>query len=178
MKSAEFIDSVQDEKMRALLKIGLDLFEKDFLPIADNLPQQSVHTDLNEGNIIVSETNDALTVSGVIDFGDLTHTYHVFEVSIAMAYMAMQRPDDCINAAGITLSGYLSVSSLSKQEKSVLFHCLVFRIVQSLIIGSYSFKLDPENQYLCYSSINGFRVLETFLHYKDNVHEIYDIWQR
>ena len=168
---------MQDEKRRALLQIGLDLFEKNFLPIADSLPQQIIHSDLNEGNIIVSETNGSLYVSGLVDFGDITHSYHVFEVSIAMAYMALLRPDDCINAAGITLSGFLSVSSLSNQEKGVLFHCLVSRIVQSLIIGSYSIALDPGNQYLSNSSINGFRVLETFLNYKDNVHEIYNIWQ-
>ena len=171
-----YLDAVQNEKHRNLLKIGFELFEKNFLPFADKLPQQSIHSDINEGNVLVSETNGSLFVSGLIDFGEMTYSYHVFEVGIAMAYMAMQRPDDCIKAAGVVLSGFLSVSSLSKEEQSVLYYCLVALITQSLIVGNYNHSLDPENEYLIFTSKNGYRVLETFLHFRNDVRNVYDIW--
>ena len=178
LNTAKYLDPVQDERKRALLQTGLELFERNFLTIADKLPQQTIHSDINEGNILVSETNNTASVSGLVDFGDLTYSYHVFEVGTAMAYMAMQRPDDCIKSAGIVLSGFLSESSLSVEEKSVLFYTVVSRIVQSLIIGNYTYTLDSENQYLLYTSTMGFRVLETFLNYRNTVQEIYDIWYK
>ena len=176
MNAAKYLDAVQNDKHRDMLKIGLGLFEKNFVPLTDKLPQQSIHSDINEGNILVAGKNGSLSVTGLIDFGDMTYSYHVFEVAIAMAYMAMQRPDDCIKAAGVVLSGFLSVSSLSEDEQNVLYYCLISRITQSLIIGSYSHILDPENENILYCAKTGYRVLETFLNYRHDVEKIYDIW--
>ena len=177
MNDAKYLDVVSDEKKKSLLKIVFEMFESNILAVSDRLPQQVIHSDLNEGNIIVEEKNGTPEISGLIDFGDITYSYRVFEVSICMAYLALLRPDDCIHAAGTVLAGYLSVTSLSALEYSILYHCVASRIVQSLTIGNYSYFLNPENEYLLNTSKNGFNVLEQFLTYRDNVGDVYEIWQ-
>ena len=176
VNNAKYLDCISDERKKSLLMIALDLFETKILPIGHKLLQQSIHADISEGNVIVGKKNGSLCVTGLIDFGEVTNSYRVLEVGIAMAYMSLLRPNDCIRIAGIVLSGYSSVSSLSELERCVLYYVVVSRIAQSLIIGNYKFSLEPTNQYLLNTSRYGFQVLETFLNCRNNVEEVYDIW--
>jgi hydroxylysine kinase len=51
-----------------------------------------IHGDFNETNIIVDETN----VSGILDFGDSSYSYYVFEVAICALYMMLDAvKNDC-----------------------------------------------------------------------------------
>ena len=178
LNNSKYLDCIPDEKKKNLIMIALDLFEKKILPIGDKLPHQSIHSDINEGNVIVENKNGSPRVEGLIDFGDITHSYRVLEIGIAIAYMSLLRPNDCVTVAGIVLSGYLSVSSLNELEHSVLYYCVISRLAQSLILGNFSYLSEPANEYVLNSSKNGFQVLETFLSYRNNVKEIYDIWSK
>lgn len=178
VNNKKYIESVSDEKKRYLLKTAFDLFEEHVMPAVRELPHQVIHGDMNEGNVIVEEKNGEHFVTGLIDFGDVGYTCRIFEVSIGMAYISMLKPDDCISAAGIILSAYLSVSSLSDLEYNLLYYCVIGRIAQSLAIGNYSFSIYPNNTYLLNTSRTGFKVLDKFLNYQNNVEGIYEIWSK
>jgi hydroxylysine kinase len=50
-----------------------------------------------------------------------------------------------LTAGGYTLAGYLSECSLQKADMDVIKECICARLVQSLIMGTYSSVMHPEN---------------------------------
>ena len=128
-----------------------------------------VHGDFNLTNILVREaaTNNNLigpkdhVVCGIIDFEFAAHTYYVFDVAISMAYMYLQNNGkDPLLMTAHFLAGYLSMRSLNEHEFDALKLCVEARLAQSLVVGAYSFAKDPENEYLLYSSKNGWAYLQ------------------
>ena len=69
------------------------------LPKADSLRKGILQADFNDANIVLSSASSAAgaaaaggaagdkkTVTGVIDFGDIVHSYRINDVAIGMAY--------------------------------------------------------------------------------------------
>ena len=69
------------------------------LPKADSLRKGILQADFNDANIVLSSASSASgaaaaggaaggkkTVTGVIDFGDIVHSYRINDVAIGMAY--------------------------------------------------------------------------------------------
>ena len=79
---------------------------------------------MNEQNIIVNATEaDPSTyhVDGVIDFGDIQHSYFLFELAITIMYQMVDiktmNPNE---VAGHILAGYLKHRTISEDEWSIL----------------------------------------------------------
>lgn len=119
-------------------------FQKEVLPIVDQLEQTVIHGDLNEHNIIVSP--DGKDIVAVIDFGDSHRTCRVFELAIVLCYMILQTAD--VGMGRYVVQGYQEVRKLTDVEKKILKISVCARICQSLIMGAYSHLHDPENQYV------------------------------
>lgn len=54
------------------------------MPVVAQLPQQVLHSDANDRNLVVS--SDGSKVIGIFDFGDMVHSARVFELAICIAY--------------------------------------------------------------------------------------------
>ena len=57
------------------------------------------------------------------------------------------------------LAGYTSVLALPEVERALLRVCVAGRLVQSLVLGAYSYSLDPTNDYLLTTARRGWCVL-------------------
>ncbi|WAR21909.1 HYKK-like protein [Mya arenaria] len=135
------------------------------------LQRGAIHGDLNEGNIIVRrrETQDGTLsttpseygVIGVLDFGDLVYEYHVFEISITMAYMMIESKHglDPLDAGGHVLAGYLSVFDLNGADTKVIKECIAARLAQSFTYGALEHKKNPSNTYCLKTADRGWPVL-------------------
>lgn len=178
LEQPKYLEAVSDPKKRNLATNGLNLFKKNVVPVILKLPMQTIHSDLNESNILVQMKNTTPVLSGVIDFGDMTHSCRVFEIANCMLYMGLLKPEDFIRRMGVVLQGYKSESSLTNLESEVLYHCIVARLTLSLLVGNFqNTVIDPGNEYLLASAKNGWNVLEIMLGYEERVNHLYEQWK-
>ena len=99
----------------------------------------AIHGDFNDHNTIVRHrpeaTNSADTtpvyhIVGVIDFGDASYSYYVFDIAITIMYLSLESTSIEPLRVGVhVLEGYQSVRHLTPVEKSVLKFCVAARCV-------------------------------------------------
>jgi Ser/Thr protein kinase RdoA (MazF antagonist) len=97
---------VPDAARRAQLARVLDRFETKVAPVLPGLRAQVIHADLHTSNILLGED---LQVSGIVDFGDMTHAPLVCDLAVAIADVLYGR-DDAIDAAEDLIAGYVAVT--------------------------------------------------------------------
>jgi Ser/Thr protein kinase RdoA (MazF antagonist) len=101
---------------RDVVAAVLDRFESHVAPVLGGLRAQVVHNDMGRANVLV---DDSGAVSGIIDFGDMTHTALVCDLAVAMADVLNGRAD-AMRAAPAVIAGYRSVTPLEPEEAAVL----------------------------------------------------------
>ncbi|XP_065072296.1 hydroxylysine kinase-like [Rhopilema esculentum] len=176
LNSPQYLDAIKNKENHCMVMKCFQLFHEHVLSVAENLPKQTIHSDINEGNIITENIDSKAMIVGLIDFGDVTYSFRVFEIAICMAYMSLLRPNDCLKDAGLVLSGYLSKEPLTDLELKVLYYCVIGRLAQSLTMGNYQYSLDPGNEYLLLTSQTGWKVLGMLLEYEERVDELIEYW--
>ena len=113
------------------------------------------------GQDAMNDSQKEYFIAGVIDFGDATDTYYVFEVAIIITYMMLEsKIIDPLQVGGHVLAGYLTEMELNEQEWNILKVCVAARFIQSLVIGEYSHLLDPGNVYLLTTAENGWKQVQ------------------
>ncbi|XP_029179294.2 hydroxylysine kinase-like [Acropora millepora] len=157
-------------------------FIKEVIPQLGNLEKHVIHGDLNDDNILVvpRHNGNGHEIASVLDFGDVSFSYRVFDIAICMMYMILLRVKqgdphkEAIRAVGHLLSGYQSVNSLTELELSLLYWSVAGRLLQSTLIGRCKQSLEPENVYVSQVSKVGFDVLSSYIRIKRE--EVLDSW--
>jgi 4-aminobutyrate aminotransferase-like enzyme/Ser/Thr protein kinase RdoA (MazF antagonist) len=128
------LDAVPEAK-RHLLEAALDRF-RDAEPVFGALPEQIIHGDVNDHNVLVSSPGGgSRRVTGILDFGDFHMAPAVFDLAIAMAYGALESRDP-IQAAAQIAAGYRVSRPLSEEELGVLHPLMVARLGASVAISA------------------------------------------
>jgi Ser/Thr protein kinase RdoA (MazF antagonist) len=99
----------------------------------DSLPQQTIHNDLNEHNLLVSASHCAeASLTGIVDFGDMLRAPVIVDLAITAAYLVIGhgRPWPLLRAL---IAGYCTRSVLSEREGELLWPLLLSRLAQSVI---------------------------------------------
>ena len=114
-----------------------------------NLRQQVVHNDMNPLNILV-EPADESRVTGVIDFGDLTHTALIADVAVAAAELI---PQDCPAGAQARDSvrdvamAYNDSVRLLPPELALLGALVAARLVMNVVVHEWHVQHNPANDH-------------------------------
>jgi hydroxylysine kinase len=117
-------------------------------PIESQLPplrHQIVHNDLNPLNILVDPTDED-RVTGVIDFGDMTHTALIADVAVAAAELI---PPDCADAGEArecvrdVVSAYHEGMPLLPAELSLLGALVAARLLMTVVIHEWHVQRNP-----------------------------------
>ena len=132
-------------------------YEARALPRLALLRGAVLHQDANDNNIVVDVATS--TVTGLIDFGDMTHGRQINELAVTLAY-ALLDVEDVYKSAAPLISAYSRVFPLDADEAAVLFDLVVARLVMSVCISSHRAKDFPDNDYLLVSQAPAFRLLE------------------
>lgn len=152
----QFTYAIKSSLDKQLVHDVIVSFQKEVLPVVDQLEQTVIHGDLNENNIIVSPNGK--DIAAVIDFGDSHRTCRVFELAIVLCYMILQTAD--VGMGRYIVEGYEGIKKLTDVEKKILKISVCARICQSLVMGAYSHLHDPENQYLLSTQKTGWMLLK------------------
>ncbi|NWT43388.1 HYKK kinase, partial [Chroicocephalus maculipennis] len=153
-------------KYREVVEQVIELFFFFVIPKLSSFRACINHGDLNDHNILVDSSSASLEnpqyrVSGILDFGDMSYGYYVFEVAIAIMYMMIESPDP-LSVGGHVLAGFESVVPLTEEETGALFLLVSGRFSQSLVIAAHTALLYPENkEYLMITAKTGWKHLMT-----------------
>ena len=108
------------------------------------LRRSVIHGDANDYNVLVDP--ESMTVSGLIDFGDMVYSYTVGDLAIAVAYAVLGEGDP-----RDVIAGYTSEFGLLDQERAALWPLVRLRLAMSVCIAAHQIREQPENQYLAIS---------------------------
>lgn len=121
----------------------LDRAQREVLPRLDALPAVLAHNDLHGDNVLVSA--DPFTVTGVLDFGDMTRTPRVADLAVAASYARGRAPSTAEPwaAAQAYLAGYEAEQPLTDDERSLLPELVLLRLAQRGILNSAIAAANP-----------------------------------
>jgi Ser/Thr protein kinase RdoA (MazF antagonist) len=134
----EYAELVTNNELRELV------LKCRFEPRSD-LRRSVIHGDANDYNVLVDP--ESMTVSGLIDFGDMVYSYTVGDLAIAIAYAVLDKPHPFAAAAEV-VSGYQKEFDLLDGEREALWPLVRLRLAMSVCLAAHQMKEEPENQYL------------------------------
>lgn len=115
-------------------------YAAEVVPVLDAVPHQIVHGDFHPHNVLA---DDAGTITGVIDFGDVARTARVCDVGVALGYLVpLEGPMDAVRST--FLDGFESVVPLSDAERGVIPGLVVGRQIQRIVINDELGRLTGE----------------------------------
>lgn len=156
----EYSRYIDDIERRRVVRYFLQQFQTFAVPVFGKLRAQIIYNDANDYNILVSD--DGKRVTGIIDFGDMVHTYLVSEPAIAIAY-AIHGKDDPLETAAHIVKGYHDTHGLTEQEADVLFYFVCVRLCMTLCNQVDQQRADPGNEYLRISVEPAWNALEKLM---------------
>lgn len=130
----EYAPLIEDAKLRELV------LKCRFQP-ATELRRSTIHGDANDYNVLVDP--QSMTVSGLIDFGDMVYSYTVGDLAIAVAYVVLGEGDP-----REVIAGYTSEFGLLDEEREALWPLVRLRLAMSVCIAAHQIRQQPENEYL------------------------------
>ena len=161
----EYLPLIADAGRRDLVRAFLRRFDDGLRARLDSLETGVIHNDANDFNVIVGPPSEdpknygERRVAGLIDFGDMVHSYRLAEPAVAGAYIMLGK-DDPLAAAARLVAGYHSVVPFTDAELDVLYHLICLRLMMSVAICAHQTELRPDNAYLAISNEPAWENLE------------------
>lgn len=164
---------IEEHDLRELVRRYTNYFADHETQWKQSLPMSVIHNDANDFNVIVAadvddNTNTQLRVNAIIDFGDMCRHLRIVDLAITIVY-ALQHVEedaevlDCILAI---LRGYQSQNPLTEPEIGILYHLIMARLSQSILMATRAYRHNPNNDYILVSQL-GVRRLIRQLHTMD-----------
>lgn len=145
---------VHDAGMRRAIDRAITEIDRCTVPLLDRLPRAIVHGDLNDYNVLIGGGDDlwsrGQSVVGIVDFGDMVHSYGIGEMAIAIAYAILDRSDPLAVATSV-VRGYARENAVSDVELSALYGLVLLRLCASACIAADQQAQAPDNEYLSVS---------------------------
>ena len=155
----EYLPWIKDEKLLGWVKKSLDLYSRTIEALESKLRRGWIHNDFNDYNVLAVPKISGIPDVGLIDFGDMTHSYLAAEPAVACAYAMLDKPDP-LEAAVMLIRGFHQHFPLEEKELEILFPMIMMRLCLSLTLGAFQQQNDPENEYLGISQKPARKLLE------------------
>jgi len=140
-------EHVRDPGLRHRVTHAADRAWRSVEPLARELPVQAIHGDVTDDNVVCSVSGGLRTPDGVIDFGDLTSSWAVGELAVAITSVlrhAGAEPCSVLPA----VRAFHAVRPLSAAEAAVLWPLVVLRAAVLVVSGEQQAVLDGGNEYV------------------------------
>ena len=109
------------------------------------LRRSAIHGDANDYNVLVDP--ECMTVSGLLDFGDMVYSYTAADLAIAVAYVVLDKTHPRA-AADEVIKGYTREFALRDEELEAVWPLARLRLAVSACMAAYQQRQQPENEYL------------------------------
>ncbi|MGH0149911.1 UNVERIFIED_CONTAM: hypothetical protein FKN15_023245 [Acipenser sinensis] len=157
-----YLDALGQEPTSKVVKEVIQQFKDKIQPNLGVFRKCINHGDFNDHNILIeaeARSPQRYRISGILDFGDMSYGYYVFEVAICIMYMMIES-EEPLSVGGHVLAGYESVIPLNPEERDALFLLVLARFCQSLVMARHSITIQPTNaEYLMITARSGWKHL-------------------
>jgi 4-aminobutyrate aminotransferase-like enzyme/Ser/Thr protein kinase RdoA (MazF antagonist) len=127
--------SIADREARAAVMAVLDRYDEVVAPRWGLLRAQVVHGDLTADNVLA---DDEGLITGIVDFGDMTHTALAADLASVLDSLAAGRAaDDMFRVARLVLDGYERVLPLEPAELDLMAELWAARAAVGIAIGCW-----------------------------------------
>ncbi|XP_062385698.1 hydroxylysine kinase-like [Sardina pilchardus] len=123
-------------------------FKAQVIPKMSAFRKCIIHGDFHNHNILATldgGSSSQFKISGILDFGDMSSGYYVYELAIAIMHMMVESPSP-VDVGGHVLAGYESVIPLSEAERDCLFLLVLCRFSQILVLTRRAIQQLPDNK--------------------------------
>ncbi len=147
---SEYGGLVADTRLREGVYQCARDFERDVGPMLPKLRRSVIHNDANDYNVLVNNADadpQNQAVVGLIDFGDMVHSYTVADLAVAIAYVVLDKPNP-IRATLQVVAGYHEEYPLNEDEIQALYGLVLMRLCMSVCLAAYQSRQRPDNEYL------------------------------
>jgi 4-aminobutyrate aminotransferase-like enzyme/Ser/Thr protein kinase RdoA (MazF antagonist) len=129
------IASIGDQAAQAAVTAALDRFEAAVAPRWGLLRAQVIHGDLTTDNALADD--DGL-ITGIVDFGDMTHTALAADLASVLDSLAAGRDsEEMFRVARLIIDGYERVMPLEPIERELIGELWAARAAVTVSIGSW-----------------------------------------
>ena len=157
-KNWRYLTEIPDPSDRSLVDYFCLQFEEHILPVQYELRQSIIHNDANDWNILISEDK----VSGIIDFGDMCHSWLINELAIGLTYVLMEK-EQPLETAYTIIKAYHAVLPLEVKEVDALYYLIAARLCTSVLNSAHSKKIKPESTYITVSEKDAWSLLRKWV---------------
>lgn len=154
----KYIQDISSAKGRSLISYFFQQFEKNLIPVLPELRKSMIHGDANEWNILVNNG----TVTGIIDFEDLSYTPLIYELAVTIAYACLY-VENPLEWASIIIESYHNVLPLEEKEITILYYLIAARLCISVCNSAHSRKENPDNEYAFISEKPAWKLLHHWI---------------
>ena len=156
--SYKFLSYIPDPRDRSLVDYFFLQFEENVIPLQHTLRKSIIHNDSNDWNVLT----DGRKVTGLIDFGDMCHSWLINELAVGITYLIMDK-SDLLDIAGTVIGAYHSVLPLEKQELDLLYYLIAARLCISVCNSAYTKTLKPDSDYITVSEKGAWQLLKKWI---------------
>ena len=154
---------VSDDGRRELVRSAAAAAWRTVAELADDLPRQVVHCDITDDNVVCSSAGGTEHLpDGIIDFGDLTHSWAVGELAVAVS--SVLRHEGGEPAAALpAIAAFHHERPLSPTEIAALWPLVIMRAATLVVSGNHQAAIDSENEYATGALELEYRIFERSL---------------
>src|SRR4051794_6485180 len=135
LSTRSMLGDIRDPHARGVVADVLDEFERRATPVWGRLRAQVLHTDLTVDNTL---TDEAGFITGIVDFGDMSHTALVADLASVLDSLGDGRQgDELFRMARLVLDGYQRRLPLEDLELEVLGVAWAARSAVTIAISSW-----------------------------------------
>jgi 4-aminobutyrate aminotransferase-like enzyme len=154
----KYIEDITDPKKQNIVHYFFQQYEENVRPLIPFLRKQIIHNDANEWNVLVNGDE----ISGIIDFGDLAHSFVINELAIAITYACYDK-ENPVRWAVIIIEAYHKIFPLKAKEVKVLYYLIAARLCTSVCNSAHARKTSPDNVYASVSEKSAWKMLYKWL---------------
>lgn len=138
---------LQAPEQRARIEQATRLAAAHLAPLAGQLPSQAVHLDITDDNAVWARDSERQwQLQGVIDFGDLLHTWRVADLSVTCAALLHHAQGDPLRILP-AVRAYQAINPLEEAELRALWPLVLNRAAVLVLSSEQQLAVDPGNQY-------------------------------
>ncbi|KAG1927245.1 hydroxylysine kinase isoform X2 [Pimephales promelas] len=156
----QYLHVMDGDPVQKVVKSVIEQYQVQVMPKLPLFRKCINHGDFNDHNLLVKPDGPSkYKISGILDFGDMSCGYFIFELAITIMYMMIENPNP-LDVGGPVVAGWESVFPLNEAERDSLYLLVLCRFCQSLVLARHTVIQQPENkEYLMITARTGVRHL-------------------
>ncbi len=138
------IDSIAVSAWRSSVRKVLDRYDDVVTPAWPSLRHQVVHGDLTTDNALVADDG---TISGIVDFGDMTHSALMIDLAASLDSLCSGRSGgEMLRSARLIVDGYQQVTPLEEIELRLIGELWATRSAVGVAIAAWRAEQGLEDR--------------------------------